>query len=193
MEYLKPIEQLEQTIKRYQIILWSLTAIIALILIFVPDAVRKNSPVVVQTNDSMVLSDVSPLETSQKRYEQFTKAYLAARFFWSQESVKGQTLKLKAMTTDQVYAKLIPSVAASDSLATLQNAKSYFVLEDFSISSGQSKIEVFATRVLRIKNASIATPIRILLTYQNTEVSKSNPYGLMVSALNETELPLEAK
>ena len=188
MEYLKPIEVLEQTIARYKTILYSLVALLGLSLILVPQIVKQSNPVIVKTKDGAILAPVSAWSNSIDRLEGYTNAYLAARFNWKPETIEEKKTELKNLTTDAVFSKLKESIAAFQSLAQNQQAKSYYVLEDFSVSNASQKIEIFATRIIRIKNVAAATPLHILISYQESAITQTNPYGLAISGIDESEL-----
>jgi hypothetical protein len=188
MEYLKPIEMLNQTIKRYHIGLLSLIILLGLSLIVVPEMTRNGNPLIVDTDAGAQVTHVSPWKLSVERINQFTKAYLTHRFEWAPETFSKEKSNLKVLVSDKVFAKLKESFVAFESLAQNQSAKSYYVLEDFGFANEKRIIEARVTRVLRIKDVALATPLSILINYDETSVTEANPFGLIVTAVKEVQL-----
>lgn len=193
MEYLKPIEALEQEVNRNKVIFYILAGLLAIAITILPKVVRESNPLLINTPDGVLLANVSPWGLSAKRFDQFTDAYLAARFSWTPETLNQTKLDLKAITAPQVMIKMKDSFVYSDSLAQTQKAKSFYVREDYQVSSTGEKIEIWATRILRIKNVGIATPLHLILSYQEAPITKENPYGIVVSGVEEIELSTESQ
>ena len=188
MQYLKPIENLENKISLYQKISIGLFLLLAVALIAIPESARKSNPILIRTEKGLVLSEVEPWKLSAARVDQFSRAYLSNRFVWSESDFDQKKLNLSRLTTPSVFTKLKDSLQTFESMSKNQKAKSYYVLEEFHFSNEERKIALQITRVLRIRNAALATPIRIEMTYSETSLSPDNPYGLLIETVNEQEV-----
>ena len=111
MMYLKPIEVLEATIKRYQIALFGLLGISALCVIVVPTMIKNGNPLLITTNSSIELAHTAPWKLSVERFERFTKRYLSDRFEWDLGNFAETKADLKNMVSDNVFGKLKESLS----------------------------------------------------------------------------------
>ncbi len=188
MQYLKPIEVLEATVKRYQLTLFGLLGIIALCLVLVPSMVKNGNPLLITTDSAVELAHTTPWNLSVERFERFTKLYLADRFEWDKDNFDSKKTDLKTIVSTDVFTKLRESFTTFQSLGQTQGARSFYVLEDFGFSNSQNKILAKVTRVLRIQNVAVATPLEIHISFQESTVSQSNPYGLTVTSVEEQQI-----
>ena len=193
MEYLKPIESLEKNLRFYQQMTAALIGVITLIVIILPNAAKHSNPLLIKTDQSVSLAEVSSWNLSVDRLERFAKAYLSARFEWTADNFGKKKDSLKELTSESVFSSLKTPLTSFESLAQTQGAKSYYVLEDFGFSNAKKLIEAKITRVIRIKNAALATPLQITLTFDEASLSESNPFGLTVVGLDESEISSDGK
>lgn len=187
MEYLNPIKQLEHLIKRYQIALVVLALLLGIAIIAVPALSRSGYCIVVEQDGLATLAATKPWKVSAARVEGFLKSYLSARFEWTPETFSKSKETLKVFTSDAVYSKLKDSLASFESIAQNQQAKSHFILEGFGFANAKRRIEARVTRVLRIKHLGLSTPLVIRIAYEDVAVSQTNPYGLVVTGVEEVE------
>ncbi len=192
MEYLRPIEQLKQLAKLYQVAILVLAGLLGISLVAVPSIVKKENPIVINEDSVARIAEVDPWKITTTRMEGFAKLYLLNRFEWNREDFSRKKEKLKSITTDSVYQKYKESFTQFEALAQNQAAKSYYVLEGFGFSNAQKKIEVRITRIIRIRNVGMATPLTVRLSYQETAVNAENPYGLIIDGIEESEVPSDA-
>src|ERR1700721_155541 len=120
MEYLKPNEVLEKTIKRYHVGLIGLLILLGLSMLVIPEMTKKGNPLLVETDAGAALAQVSPWKLSVERIDLFTKSYLADRFEWTPETFAKQKDRLKVIVSDKVFFKLKESFVAFESLAQNQ-------------------------------------------------------------------------
>ena len=188
MEYLKPIETMQECINNYKKMLLALCFLLGVTIIAVP-LIFRNGPYVVNDQESfLAVSKSQPWKITISRIEGFTKFYLSSRFEWSTDDFDKKSDQLKLITSDPVFKKLKDSLSSFKALAQNQGAKCYFVLEGYGFSNRDQKIEVKVTRVLRMKSAAFGTPLIVKLNYQETAVSETNPYGLTITGIDETDL-----
>lgn len=187
MEYLKPIETLQDSLRRYQRIIYALCVVLAMSIVFVP-ALFTSGPYIIVDDDSIHrMLKSKPWEVSIARIESFTKQYLSHRFEWSSDSFHKKEASLKEYTDENVFKKLKDSLSSFKSMAQNQKAKCFYVFEGFGFSNSEKKIEAHITRVLRIGNLAASTPLVIKLLYRESSVSEANPYGLTITGVEETE------
>ena len=188
MKYLSPIENLEKTISRDRKLILLLIALLALAVTVIPLAMKKGNPLLVRTEKGIVLSEVEPWKLSVARIEGFTRAYLSSRFEWSEADIAQKRQAVSNFVSPAVFAKLKDSIVTFETLARNQKAKSYYVLEDFHFSADDHTIEAKITRVLRIQNAALATPLLVGISYSDATLSPENPFGMHATSLNEAEV-----
>jgi hypothetical protein len=188
VQYLTPLENLEKTVARDRRIIIGLFALLAVAIGFVPQIVKKSNPLLIRTEKGIVLSEVEPWKLSVARIEEFSRAYLSDRFVWSEADFADKRKNLSAITNPEILSKLKDSIQAFEALSRNQKAKSYYVLEEFHFSNEEKKIVVQMTRVLRIQSAALATPLRIEISYTEAPLSPENPYGLVVTSVDEREV-----
>jgi hypothetical protein len=188
MEYLRPLENLENKVALYRKVIIGLFSLLAIALVAVPQAARKSNPLLIRTEKGLVLSEVEPWKLSVARVEEFSKAYLADRFTWSESDFGQKRTQLSQITEPLVMTKLKDSLQAFEAMTHNEKARSYYVLEDFHFSNEQKKVSIQMTRVLRIRSAALSTPLRIELTYSEAPLTAENPYGLVIDTLNEQEV-----
>lgn len=185
MDYLKPLEQLKSRIKFDQSVIFSLLVLIGVLLIVVPH-VLKGEPFLVEAVDGLPqILKSEPWRLSTSRVSGFSRAYLEARFHWSPENVVKARTQLAALATDAVIGKLKDSLAANEAIAQNQRAESLYVIEREAYSKAMDRAELQVTRVLRVRNVAIATPLVIKLNIAAAPITDQNPYGLVVSGLEE--------
>jgi hypothetical protein len=188
MQYLTPLENLEKTVARDRRIIIGLFLLLAICLVFVPQVVKKSNPLLIRTEKGIVLSEVEPWKLSVARMEEFSRAYLSDRFVWSENDFGQKRKNLSEILSPEVNLKLKDSLQAFESLTRNQKAKSYYILEEFHFSNEENKLSIQVTRVLRIQNAALATPLRIDMSYSEAPLTSENPYGLVITSLSETEV-----
>jgi len=193
MEYLKPIESLERNLNFFRKLAVALVASVILLAIILPDIAKKSNPIVIKTAQSAVIAEVSSWDLSRERLERFTKMYLSDRFEWGPDNFENKRNALKELTSESVFSKLKSPISSFESLAKLQGARSYYVLEDFGFSNSKKTLQAQITRVIRIKSAALATPLRIVLNYDETSISDANPFGMTVVGLDEAEITSDEK
>ena len=188
MDYLKPIEQLKSRIKFDQTVIFSLLVLLGVLLVAVPH-VLKGEPYLIESIDGLPKTLSSqPWKLSQSRISGFSRAYLEARFHWRPETFGEARSHFSPITTEGVMARLKDSIAANQAIAQNQKAESYYILEREAYSKAMDVAELQITRVLRIRNVAIATPLLIKLNIQSTPLSELNPFGFVVSGLDEAEV-----
>ncbi|MGK5083421.1 hypothetical protein WDW37_08940 [Bdellovibrionota bacterium FG-1] len=187
MDYLKPIEQLKSRIKFNQSVIFSLLVLIGVLLVVVPH-VLKGEPYLVEAVDGLPqILKSEPWRLSTSRIRGFSRAYLEARFHWSPESMGQARSRFEPLTTEAVFAKLKDSLSVNEAIAQNQKAESFYIIERETYSKAMDGAELQITRVLRIRNVGIATPLIIKLTIQAAPITDQNPYGFVVSGLEEEE------
>jgi hypothetical protein len=187
MEYLKPIEQLKARIKFDQGIIFGLLVLVGLLLIAVPQ-ILKGEPYLLKTTDDLpTIIQSEPWKLSVSRTEAFSHEYLEARFHWSASTISKTRDRLKIIAGESIFSKFKDSLSANDSLAQNQKAESYYALEHQEFSNALDQAEIHITRVLRIRNVALATPLVIKFSVKQTAVSEQNPYGLVLDELDEEE------
>ncbi len=187
MEYLKPIETLQSSLKRAQKTIHILCALLAISIIGVPMLFRSGPYVITDSDSFYKVVKSKPWEVSTSRVEGFTKKYLTTRFEWSEETFSTKEDELKNITEESVFKKLKDSISSFKSISQNQKAKSYFTFEGYGFSNSDKKIEARITRVIRIKNIAAASPLIVRLSYQEVAVSEANPYGMTVTGIEEVE------
>lgn len=189
MEYLKQNENLEESLRLSRVTVAFLALLLLLTVVILPGSVRRSNPVLVQSESGFALANVEPWRLSSVRMDAFTKAFLSARFEWSEDSFPEVKKTLSEFVDAAVLEKLKDSVQAYEGLARNQKAHCYFVLESPPIYDNEhSKIEAHVTRVLRIQNTVLATPLIIEFSYASAPITAENPYGLKVISLSESEV-----
>ena len=186
MEYLKPIETLQRSIERYETLVTVLSVLLGISIIAVPMLFRNGPYVVSNQNSFSTVSQSEPWKLTPARMEGFTKLYLSSRFEWAPDNFQAKLSSLKEVTSEGVFKNLKNSNSSFQSIAQNDQARSYFVFEGYGFSNKERKIEAKITRVLRIKNTAAATPFVVRLSYQETSISELNPYGLVVTGVEET-------
>ena len=187
MDYLKPIEQLKARIKFDQGIIFGLLVLFGLLLIVVPQ-ILKGEPFLLKTTDDLpTIVQSQPWRLSVSRMESFSHEYLEARFHWSAVTQAKARDRLKVVAGDTIFAKLKDSLAANDALAQNQKAESYYALEHQTFSNLLDAGELHITRILRIRNVALATPLTIRFAVKQAPVTDQNPYGLVLDELDEEE------
>ena len=187
MEYLKPIEQLQASVKRYQVIVVALIAVLTLSILFTPIISKNGNPLVLVQDGMAELAETKAWQLSIYRIEGFAKAYASARFEWTADHFSKKTEILKSLVSRSVFQKMKTSVTAFQAIAEKQSGKSYFVWEGLGVSNLKKKIEIKLIRVILIKEVPLATPLTIRLSYEDTAITKENPYGLLISGIEEVE------
>jgi len=188
MEYLRPIETLQDSIRRYQKIVYALCAVLGMSIVFVP-ALFTSGPYVIVDDDSVHrMLKSKPWEVSVSRIESFTKQYLSNRFEWTQENFQQKEGLLKSYTDETVFKKLKDSLSSFKILAQNQKAKCFYVFEGYGFSNSDKKIEAHITRVLRMGAIAASTPLVVRLLYRETGISEVNPYGLQITGIEEVEV-----
>ena len=186
MEYLKPIEQLKARIKFDQGIIFFLLVLLGLLLIAVPLIFRGEPYLLAETETLPKVVRSAPWKLSSARIEGFSQAYLNARFQWETSSVQASRERMKGLTDDKVFSALKDSFGASEVLAANQKARSYYVLESPpAFSAAMDRLELSITRVLRIRNVALATPLTIRLGLSSAPLNEQNPFGLKITSLQE--------
>lgn len=187
MEYLKPIEQLKARNKFNQGVIYGLLVLVGLLLIGVPQ-IMKGEPFLLKTTDDLPsVVETEPWKLSVSRIEGFSHEYLEARFHWSQATIEKTKNRLKAITSDQVFAKLKDSASANEALAQNQKAESYYVLEHQAYSKTLDQAELHITRVIRIRDVALATPLVIRLSVKPAPITDQNRFGLVLDEVDEEE------
>ncbi len=187
MEYLHPIKILETKLKLYRVALIACAACLLASVIVTPVLSRNGNPVLIQGERGIRITEREPWKTSVTRMQEFLNDYLATRFEWNEANFSEKGEHLKRITTETVFAKMKDSISAFETLSKSQKASSYFILEGFGFSNEKHQIEARISRVLRIGKLALATPLVIQLEYRDVPLKNENPYGLVVSAINESE------
>lgn len=188
MEYLKPIETLQNSLKGYQKMVVALLILLGVSIFAVP-VLFKNGPYLIKDQESFFATSKSePWKLTVGRIEGFTKLYIATRFEWTPENFKSKETTLKEVVSDSVFIKLKESLSSFRAIAQNQHASSFYVFEGYGFSNKEQKIEARITRVLRIKNVAIATPLIVRLKFQEVGVSETNPYGMNLIGIEESEI-----
>ena len=185
MDYLKPIEQLKSRIKFDQGVIFSLLVLLGVLLVAVPHVLR-GEPYLVEAVDGLpqVLRS-EPWRLSTSRISGFARAYLKRDSTGPPRPSPRAALVLEKLTTEAVFSKLKDTVSISEALAQNQKADSFYVIEREAYSKAMDGAELQATRILRIRNTAIATPLLIKLTIDAAPITDQNPYGFVVSGLEE--------
>lgn len=187
MEYLKPIEQLKARNKFNQGVIYGLLVLVGLLLIGVPQ-IMKGEPFLLKTTDDLPqVVETEPWKLSVSRIEGFSHEYLEARFHWSKATIGKTKDRLKAITDDQVFAKLKDSNSANEALAQNQKAESYYVLEHPAYSNTLDQAELHITRVIRIRDVALATPLVIRFSVKAAPITDQNRFGIIIDELDEEE------
>lgn len=187
MDYLTPLETQKNTIKRFQQFTFVILILLGIAMLAVPAIIGRGPVVVIDTQDYMHVVKSKPWNVTISRIEGFTKLYLSSRFEWVKNNFSEKKEVLSKVTDETIFKRLKDSIGSFESIATNQNGKSYYVLEGYGFSNEKRKIEARITRVLRMNNLAVATPFTVRLSYKETSVSESNPYGLVVDGLEEVE------
>lgn len=183
-----PVDQMRSTLKFYQGSLIGLLGILALSVLAVPVSMKKDQMIVVNREGIAEIKPNEPWKHTTTRIESFTKHYLSQRFEWNKTNFEVKKEILKHITSDAVFGRLKDSFTAFEALAQNQDASCYYVLEGFGFSNSQKKIEARITRILRVKNVGLATPLVIRISFQEAILSEANPYGLIIDGLEEVEV-----
>jgi hypothetical protein len=187
-EYIHPIRDLQGAVKRAHQAVLLLGILLGISIVGVPWALRQ-APVVVLDQDGFSrIAQGKPWLLTTSRVEGFTKLYLASRFEWNQGDFDKKRDLLQDLVTPSVFVKLHDSLASLSSISKTQSAKCYYVLEGWGFSNADKKIEAHIDRVIRVRNAAIATPLTLHLTIQESQLSDTNPYGLKIDGVEELEL-----
>jgi hypothetical protein len=185
MEYLKPLNTLQEMVKRDQKIIYALCILLGVSLIGVP-LLFKNGPYLVKDQESFSsVVKASPWKLTVTRLDEFCKFYLNTRFEWAPDNFKNKEDRLQQITSKVVYQKLKQSLTSFQSIADNEKARSYYILENDSFSNVDHKIEANVIRVLKIKNIAVATPYTVRLSFQESIVTEANPYGLILNGIEE--------
>jgi hypothetical protein len=185
--YIHPIKDLQGAVKRAHQAVLLLGVLLGISIVGVPWALRQ-APVVVLDQDGFSrITQGKPWQLTTSRVEGFTKLYLANRFEWTQDDFDKKRGSLQGILTSTVFDKLHDSLAAFSSISKTQSAKCFYVLEGWGFSNADKKIEAHIDRVIRIRNAVVATPLTIHLTFQESQLSDTNPYGLKIDGIEELE------
>lgn len=193
MEYLKPVEHLRQLARFYQALVFIMAGLLAISLVAVPSIVKKENPVVINEDNIARIAEAEPWKVTNARMDAFTRFYLSSRFEWTASEFAAKKHKLKSITTDSVYLKFKESFSQFEILTQTQNAKCYYAFEGFGYSNAQKKIEAHVIRVLRVHNLAMATALTVRISYEETAVSATNPYGLIVNGVEESEVASDDK
>ena len=188
MEYLQPLKILESKVALYRNLLAVSAFLLATAMVIVPMTTLEGNPVIVRSADSVSLAKKEPWKLSITRIEDFLNRYLASRFDWNEVTFGEKRDNLKSIVAEGVFVKLKDSLAAFESLNKSQKARSYYVLEGFAFANEKHQIEAHISRVLRIGKLALATPLVIQIEYRDVAITESNPYGLQISALSESEV-----
>lgn len=189
MEYLKPMEHLNQMLKLYKIGLAVLAMLLGIAIVLVPFTVARGNCTLVQQEGLVELAANAPWKIASFRIETFAKKYLSARFDFSTENAGTRKDALKNLVSEKVLQSLKSPLEADESLAKTQSAQSYYLLEERGLSYSNTKriIEAKITRVVRVRNAAVATPMVVRLSFQEAPINTANPYGLIVDGLEELD------
>ena len=188
MEYLKPLEAVNTALKKYQTISFVLCGLLAISLLAVPAILSSGPFVIIDEGSYSRLTESKPWNLSVSRLEGFTKLYLSSRFDWNKDNFPEKSKVLTALTDSAVFSKLKDNLSSLEMLAKGQNARSFYVLEGFGYSQAQRRIEADVTRVIRIQNTAVATPLKIRIAFSEAGPNSVNPYGLKVVGVEETPI-----
>ncbi len=149
---------------------------------------QNSGPYVIQESDRIsTVSRSMPWRLSTERITGFLHHYLAARFEWSNETFELKRKTLQVVTTDSVYSKLKESIIAYSAITKSQNARGFYILEGFQYSNEKRIIEALVSRVIRVGNTGVVTPLKILIEFDEARLNEQNPYGITITSLNESE------
>jgi hypothetical protein len=140
MQYLKPLENLENKAALYQKICIGLFLVLAIALIAIPESARKSNPILIRTEKGLVLSEIEPWKLSSARIEQFSRAYLSNRFVWSEGEFDQKKINLSRLTTPSVFTKLKDSLQTFESMSKNQKAKVITFLKNFIFQMKTGKL-----------------------------------------------------
>lgn len=188
MEYLKPLEAVNAALNKYQTISFFLCGLLALSLLAVPAILSSGPFVIIDEGSYSRLTESKPWSLNVSRLEGFTKLYLSSRFEWNKDTFPEKSKAIIALTDLSVFNRLKDNLNSLELLAKGQNARSFYVLEGFGYSQSQKKIEADITRIIRIQNTAVATPLKIRIAFSEAGPSSMNPYGLKVVGVEETPI-----
>ncbi len=188
MDFNNMVDSHRSQIKFYQLSCLALIAVLGLLAVVVPSSL-KTGPYVVHESDSLASVAISePWKLTVGRVEGFLKLFLGARFEWSKETFDQKRSLLQAISTDAVISRLKDSIIGYGAVAKAQDARGYYLLEGFRFANEQHLIEAQVSRILRIGNTGVVTPLKLKLTYEDAAISDANPYGLRVKSVEEGEI-----
>lgn len=192
MEYLKPIETLQASLKKSKTTIYLLFALLAFV-IGQGQFLLRDGPYIINQKDSLYsVSRAEPWKISETLIERFLNQYLDDRYAWAPENFRSQLSNLKELTDEGIYKKLKDGSSSFQSFAENDHGHSFYVLEGFCFSNKDRKIEAKVIRILKIKDAATAIPINLKLSYQNAAITEKNPYGLVVTSFEES-VPVDTK
>lgn len=187
-DYIHPIRDMQGALTRSRHALYVLGALLALSILAVPWILRQGPVVVLDQDGFFRTAHSKPWQLTTSRLEGFARIYLAARWEWTSETFDERRKSLQEILVPELIPKLKDSLQGLESVAKLQHARSYFVLEGWGFSNEKRKVELRIIRVIRIRNAAISTPMMIHLVLQESPLTETNPYGLLVESLEESEV-----
>ena len=187
MEFKSVIENHHSQIRFYRLSCLSLIAVVGLLAVVVPSSMKYGPYVVRETSDLSTIVRSEPWKLTVSRLEGFLKLYLSNRFEWSKDEVNQRKEALKNLTNPEVFQQMKESLTAMEAIAKNQNGKIYYLLEGFRFSNQKKLIEAQISRVIRIQNTGVVTPITIRLLFEEAPITTENPYGLKVKNIEEFE------
>ncbi len=189
MDFKNIIDSHRSQIKFYQLSCLALISVLGILAVIVPSSL-KSGPYIIQETETVSTVIVSePWKITVARIQGFLRLFLNSRFEWSKENFEQKREILKTIVSDSVFNKLKDSVANYGSIAKFQDARGFYVLEDFRLANQQHVIEAQVSRIIRLSTTGVVTPLRLRLIYEETTISNANPYGLRVKAIEEGETP----
>ena len=186
MEYQSTIEILQSQLKFYKALC---VLFIVLVVAQIALASINKGPYVVQEKDSFFsVTESEPWKLTQVRIEGFLKLYLKVRMEWSKDDFESKRSLLNQIASDPVQTKLRESLNAFSAMAKSQDMRCFYVLEGYRFSNEKKIIEARVSRIIRVGNTGIVTPIQVAISYDESSVSKENPYGLKMISVEESEI-----
>jgi hypothetical protein len=191
MEFQSMIDEHRSQTRFYRLALMALIAALVILSIVVPASIKRGPYIVQDSQGLYAVTRSEPWKLTVSRLEGFLKLYLTARFDWSKDTAPKRKDLLRKLVSEKAYASMKESVTSLSVLTSTQKGRVFFVLEGYRFANQKKLIEAKVSRIVRVGNAGVVTPLTIRLTYEEVTVSEDNPYGLQVKSVEEFESTTE--
>jgi len=186
MEYQSTIETYRSQVRFYRALCLAFIAMVGAQVVF--GAIDRGPYVVKETDSFFSVSQTEPWKLTIERVEGFLKLYLKGRMEWSKDDFDSKRSLLFEISSEAVQGKLKDSLLSFGAMAKNQDMRCFYVLEGYRFSNEKKLIEANVSRIIRIGNTGVVTPIRVVIGYDEASVTEQNPYGLKVISLDESEI-----